>query len=1205
MSFGSSTKSRFELETTNKGKAGIFFLGKDIKPKPTRKYGYKERALRHPIRNTASKAENHQFEETQIINNKKPLKPDKNFIKKNRDKLAGKSVHNEKNKPLNGGTVTLTQEQLNAILESVGNLREGKENALRISIDTKSNAIKIDSPRKDEDPKSSRSEKSVKVSSRRDKKEEEGNILGLLLNQEKDKIEDDRKSDNTDVENFKKDITARKEKEKTSLEDNQSKKIEKSETSKDIKSSPERKKKSEELSKSKDSPLNIPPVPLSHLTVAEKKRLQWALEKGETESYDPWGRPGAGAPPIKPPEEEDKRQNNLPRFPEANNTSPKHITKYSTSPKQDKQHHYGTLNIGHLLDQNDQQSKKEENQRILREELAKQLEEKRLQKRRQREQENLDDTFANQLSKEHKPAPLPPQPAKFVSSTSSKHNTPREEYEPQVPKVSPRWVQDQKVPPAAMRSSFAFGGLALDDTKYKQTKEEERRKWLEELEKQKEEKRLLSMTKQEKQRQRDAADAAVWAEKVSSRAEKTSQRHNVVASQLSPRYTSKATSLQQHNIAATSSPRYELGLQQDSASQAIEVKDSARVNSAPTDTQSSPTLIRGQNVIIDPVTLKDLEMKRQRHLELQDAIKNQIDEKKNQVRLEREKKWAEEQEEEQRLQREREVIQKQFELEQQKIREKEQARDQQLQKLKYAMDEAQGRALHEKHLKRMQRLQQGGHDITNLKANYDVLSPSPSIPIGRSTATSVARQHTDNQNAMTPRVQPMTTQQQSAYVPQLNLTDRDIVVDTSIRSHHSDTDQMADVNQSKELVHHDDYVEDKIVSYRNLSDPHTDPYSTRRHFVTDENGVKREVSDVRIEYKADRSHRHRRNVPTEADVNEKKMVGTTKLKKVRLKSAAQVRKFKTEKPKPKEKFGWNYNNQKVKKNVKNSEKDPFYEQKKWESQARHAKRAAQLYKMVEANKQIIPTGSRSPSPHRNKSLSPYRGSVNSRHDRSLSPNFRSETRLVKPSDVSPRRGRSTSPLPSNRSRHSEELKPFVDEHERRSRLDHYKHRPDHHARYESPPVPAVKHRRPHQNELDNEDYDNYNGRSHYTDLDPVRPPVYDTDFIPFTRTSEILDPSHADDPLRVSRENTRVRKGRKAYNENQQPADYGNRIDIYEDKRRDPNQKNPILNPGLVKDHPTGRQDQILQQLSTLKQSLIQRQRELETCMSPSDFEQQ
>ena len=59
----------------------------------------------------------------------KPKRPAKNFIKRNREQLVKKNKNKE-----NDQTVTLTQEQLNAILASVGKVASGKEDALRISI---------------------------------------------------------------------------------------------------------------------------------------------------------------------------------------------------------------------------------------------------------------------------------------------------------------------------------------------------------------------------------------------------------------------------------------------------------------------------------------------------------------------------------------------------------------------------------------------------------------------------------------------------------------------------------------------------------------------------------------------------------------------------------------------------------------------------------------------------------------------------------------------------------------------------------------------------------------------------------------------------------------------------------------------------------------------------------------------------------------
>lgn len=57
----------------------------------------------------------------------KPKKPAKNFIKRNRETLGKKSSKNQ------DSTVTLTQEQLNAILASVGKVASGREEGLRIS----------------------------------------------------------------------------------------------------------------------------------------------------------------------------------------------------------------------------------------------------------------------------------------------------------------------------------------------------------------------------------------------------------------------------------------------------------------------------------------------------------------------------------------------------------------------------------------------------------------------------------------------------------------------------------------------------------------------------------------------------------------------------------------------------------------------------------------------------------------------------------------------------------------------------------------------------------------------------------------------------------------------------------------------------------------------------------------------------------------
>ncbi|CAD5113794.1 DgyrCDS2961 [Dimorphilus gyrociliatus] len=108
------------------------------------------------------------------------------------------------------------------------------------------------------------------------------------------------------------------------------------------------------------------------------------------------------------------------------------------------------------------------------------------------------------------------------------------------------------------------------------------------------------------------------------------------------------------------------------------------------------------------------------------------------------------------------------------------------------------------------------------------------------------------------------------------------------------------------------------------------------------------------------------------------------------------------------------------------------------------------------------------------------------------------------------------------------------------------------------------------------------------------PPVMDApnEFVPFIRSVNVLDPSVAEDPLPVSREQSSVVRGRKAYKEGQQPAKYGTEM---------LNRDDPIFNPGLVKDNPTLRQSRILQHLSDLRRGLLLKQREAEVAMPSVD----
>lgn len=301
---------------------------------------------------------------------------------------------------------------------------------------------------------------------------------------------------------------------------------------------------------------------------------------------------------------------------------------------------------------------------------------------------------------------------------------------------------------------------------------------------------------------------------------------------------------------------------------------------------------------------------------------------------------------------------------------------------------------------------------------------------------------------------------------------------------------------------------------------------------------------------------------------------------------------------------WGYKNPNKKPAAKQSERDPFYEQKRKQCEERRIKREQQLLAMVEANKNVIPDYY-VPPPNKARSRS---------RDRSPFSDFGGGTlREVKQG----RRSKSHSPIRAEDEVRQDYLKVNHNDHDH-SNHEHSstnrqgKHQRDRsesphenktnlsdRGRARSPPVPAIRHK------TDAKNGDRRPG-GRYGDVDPLDIPVQNGDFVPFTRTIDVLDPAKADEPLPLSREATRIANARKMYYESQKPDKFGNRQNVYEDKQRVPggDPKNPLYNPSLVTDHPTSRQDQILVQLSTLKQSLIQRQRELET-FSPTDLEKQ
>lgn len=70
----------------------------------------------------------------------------------------------------------------------------------------------------------------------------------------------------------------------------------------------------------------------------------------------------------------------------------------------------------------------------------------------------------------------------------------------------------------------------------------------------------------------------------------------------------------------------------------------------------------------------------------------------------------------------------------------------------------------------------------------------------------------------------------------------------------------------------------------------------------------------------------------------------------------------------------------------------------------------------------------------------------------------------------------------------------------------------------------------------------------YADNIPLVSPVPQNDFIPFTRTSDVLDPANADSPVPISREQSSIVRGRESYWKGQQPASFGDSVEHFIDQ---------------------------------------------------------
>ncbi|KAK4814934.1 hypothetical protein QYF61_006289 [Mycteria americana] len=268
--------------------------------------------------------------------------------------------------------------------------------------------------------------------------------------------------------------------------------------------------------------------------------------------------------------------------------------------------------------------------------------------------------------------------------------------------------------PAVNCTAFVLGEAVPQEQPFSALKHEQQKKWLEELDKQKEEAKLRKI--EEKLNLSKAEEHDRWAMHFDS------LKNHLNANAQHP--LNGMYKKQPESLCLSSDPKELTAFIHPFSPAALGNLMPSKVGNAEKAAKNS-TLEHGQKVsflrsmtaLLDPAQIEERDRRRQKQLEHQKAIMAQVEEKRKKKQLEEEQRKWEEQEEEQRLAREKEQMQKQFEEDMLKQKQKEELVTLKTNELYQTMQKAQELAQRLKQEQRIRDLAQKGHDISKLQKN--------------------------------------------------------------------------------------------------------------------------------------------------------------------------------------------------------------------------------------------------------------------------------------------------------------------------------------------------------------------------------------------------------------------------------------------------------------------------------------------------------
>ncbi|XP_059185043.1 coiled-coil domain-containing protein 66 [Centropristis striata] len=208
--------------------------------------------------------------------------------------------------------------------------------------------------------------------------------------------------------------------------------------------------------------------------------------------------------------------------------------------------------------------------------------------------------------------------------------------------------------PAAIRSSLTLGEvIPMEEVLCDERKEEQRRRWLEELNRQREE--TTERRRREKELQRQTEDHQLWTAHFDSLQRKPPVQTATPSAPSAPPPASCSSERGEWEPSSSLSLVWEA-----TSSCGAESLAGASIDSNGYSTRAS--YLRTMTALLDPAQIEERERRRLKQQEQQRAIEAQVEERRRQREQEEARRREEEEEEERRVRREREMLDRRYEL---------------------------------------------------------------------------------------------------------------------------------------------------------------------------------------------------------------------------------------------------------------------------------------------------------------------------------------------------------------------------------------------------------------------------------------------------------------------------------------------------------------------------------------------------------------